>query len=1023
MRTLPGTSPGAASRAQRDLAPLIAMMGLFFLVVCAVGILRPIKNALALDGLGDTDFYKVYLVSAAVILFVPLYNRLANHVPWRWLIPAVALFFALNLAFFRVVYIEGSTSFGLIFYGWYDLFAAALVTQFFMATQLFFNARSAKRAYPIVIAGGSIGATLGGAVTGFFAERVGTPNLLLVAAALIVLFAVCMPLVWRAGVPVQQPRRPRAEPKLDRGELRHLIRDPHIRLIAATVLITVLVKQLVDYQFNTLSKEVFQDRDAISAFQGKFNAATQWLPLVALAVLQPTLRRYGMAVAVLLLPIAMLLTNAGLLLFWGLWAATAAKGAETSLRYSAERAGREILYVPVPEDIKLRAKAYIDVAVEKGIGKVASAVLIFALVSVMDYRQTVWVGLGLSVLWLAIAISVRREYVRTLARSIQGRFASLRGSFASLVDATTVPVVKQALTQGDALQTSFVLDLIDQAPARDMTPLAPELHALLGHESADIRVRALELLGRMPGAAEQETIRARLSDPSARVREAAVRALCAVRRDESGVIEELLAAEQPIVRTAALACLARGEVGGNGLGAARRAYAARGAAITASDADGRVELALAAGAFRDDRALELLVPFLDDGDARVASTALRSAGLLQNVELLPRIIDGLARGGTREAARDALASFGQGAVPLLAQRLTDPAAPPALRRSIPSALARMPSDATVETLLRSALAPETDQLLDYRTIKALGKLRARHPALGFQPSLVRQLVAREAAAAQRYASARAMLPGADVDPAVALLRQALLEAWGERRETTFRALGLQYPADQVHRCYLALGGAYEATRANAVEWLENTIGAAGVRQLAAVVDEPPASAPTTAGEHLDAVLAKLAGDEDDWIARTARRAAHVLAARTDALPENAAMDTIEKVFLLQKVDLLRDARSAHLAMLASIADEIDVAEGATLLREGEPTDALYVVVRGGVELRGMGGTLLAADGAAFGTWALIDQAPSVVEATATAPSRLLRITRDEFHDLIGDHPELAIGLLQGLARRVRTLVA
>ena len=149
------------------------MAALFFFIVCAICILRPIKNAPALDSLGTTDFYKVYLVSAAVVLFVPLFNRLATLVPWRILIPSVALFFAANLALFRAFYVEGGTAFGLIFYGWYDLFAAALVTQFFLATQLVFDARMAKRAYPVVIAGGSIGATLGGAVTGFFAERVG----------------------------------------------------------------------------------------------------------------------------------------------------------------------------------------------------------------------------------------------------------------------------------------------------------------------------------------------------------------------------------------------------------------------------------------------------------------------------------------------------------------------------------------------------------------------------------------------------------------------------------------------------------------------------------------------------------------------------------------------------------------------------------------------------------------------------------------------------------------------------------
>jgi CRP-like cAMP-binding protein len=135
------------------------------------------------------------------------------------------------------------------------------------------------------------------------------------------------------------------------------------------------------------------------------------------------------------------------------------------------------------------------------------------------------------------------------------------------------------------------------------------------------------------------------------------------------------------------------------------------------------------------------------------------------------------------------------------------------------------------------------------------------------------------------------------------------------------------------------------------------------------------------------------------------------------------MDLIETVFLLQGVDLLKDARSAHLALLASIADEISVEKGTSLIREGEPTDALYIVVRGAVELHGLGDHLTIGEGGAFGTWALIDESASPVEAVAAQPTRVLRILREEFHDLVTDHPELAIGLLQGLARRIRSLVA
>ncbi len=983
------------------------MMGLFFLVVCAVGILRPIKNALALDGLGATDFYKVYLVSAIVVLFVPAYNRLANRLPSHRLIPAVAVFFALNLVLLRAVYVDGSTVFGLVFYGWYDLFAAALVTQFFMVTQLFFDARSAKSAYPIVIAGGSIGATLGGGFTGFMATRVGTPNLLLVAAGLILAFAVGIPYVLKSRA---LPARKRTGvDRFEAGELRGLLANPHIRLIAALVLITVLAKQLVDYQFNTLTKEVFQERDAITAFQGKFNAATQWLPLVALAGLQPLLRRFGMVAAVLMLPAMMVGATVGLVLFWGLWAAVFAKGAETSLRYSAERAGREILYVPVPEDLKLRAKAYIDVAVEKGIGKAASGLLIPLLLLFMDYRQTAWVGLGLSLLWLTLALRSKREYVHTLRAAMEGRFASLRGVFASLLDATTLPVVRKALASGDPARAAFALDLAGQAPASELRSLEFELTDLLGSPHAGLRTRAAALIGRLPETGT--ALQAAFADPDPEVRDAAVSAFLDSDDGTRGQrLAELLRSTHAQVRTAALGWLVANATEDE-LAAARAAYAP----AAARDEEAVVENALAAAALRVPDAALQVGALLDHADARVANAALRAAGWLREESLVPRMVSALRRPETREAARSALAACGEAIVPALAVRLLDVREDPVVRRSIPSVLARIPSARTIEVLLEAALATETDQVLDYRLIKALGKLRAAHPELPFPVPAVERLVAREVAAARRYAAAHASA-GDATKPRVALLRRALSESVEERRETAFRALGLVHTPDGVHRCFQTLRGNDGRARANAIEWLETTLGHAAFRQIEFLTTNGRAAAEA---QPLEISVRPLTADEDAWIARCAAATLGGEITR-DARYE---LDLIERVFLLQNVDLLREAKSAHLAMLASIAEEVDVKEGEVLVSEGAPADALYVVLRGKVSLHGVGGTLTLEDGAAFGTWSLIDDAPSLVEARAAGPGRLLRITRESFQDLVVDHPELAIGLLQGLARRVRTLVA
>ncbi len=994
------------------------MAALFFLVQCAVGVLRPIKNAIALDGLGGANFYRVYLVSAAVALFVAPYTRMIERVPWRRLVTGMALFFALNLLLFRALYHPGSKAFGLIFYGWNDLFTAAVVSQFFLAAQYMVDARSAKRAYPMLIAGGSIGAAAGGAVTGFLAPALGTPNLLLVAAGFIVLFGLALPLT--AG-PEQRPVRRRSKGALSAGGLREVARDPHIRLVALMVLVTILVKQIVDYQFNALTKETFVTRDAVSAFQGKFNFATQWLPLLMLAVLQPLLRRYGVGIAVLMLPAFMFVANGALAFSGTLAAGVFAKGTETTLRYSVERAGREILYLPVPEELKLRAKTWIDVALEEGLGKAAAAGFIFLLLQVMGERRIALVGMLLSLVWLALGMRVRRQYVRVLARSIEGRFASVRGLYGSLADGTTWPLVRRALGSDDPLQVAFALDLISESPLRDEEGLALELNRLLQHPSAEIRARALVLLERFPHAVESARIRARLLDVSPAVREAAVRAFLAA-SDNGKALEELLSSEQAAVRTAVLSCIARGDVPGYDRDAIRRRYPLRLATARPADAAERAELALAASALPGDAEAERAVEqLLDDPEPAVASTALLAAGRMGLQRSQPRLIAALARPDTRAAARTALAALGPSAIAPLAAQLLDTRAHPLVRRALPSVLARIPCAETVNTLLRAVLAPETEQLLDYRIIKALSKLRAQHSDLVFDTQLALEVVRREVAVADRYATARASLQSVGEDGGiVSLTRGALADAWRERCEGGFRCLGLIFPPDDIYRCYLALSGSTIA-RANAIEWLEQTVGYSLFRELQPIL-QPEAGGPSRG--HAAEALRRLESDSDPWVAACAAAARRKL----ERVPERQGtqaqrMDLIETVFLFQRVDLLKDARSAHLALLASIAEDLAVERGTVLIREGEPTEALYVVTRGAVELRGVGGEMVVNEGGAFGTWALIDESPSLVEARATENTHVLRIRREEFNDLVSDHPELALGLLQGLARRIRSLVA
>lgn len=133
---------------------------------------------------------------------------------------------------------------------------------------------------------------------------------------------------------------------------------------------------------------------------------------------------------------------------------------------------------------------------------------------------------------------------------------------------------------------------------------------------------------------------------------------------------------------------------------------------------------------------------------------------------------------------------------------------------------------------------------------------------------------------------------------------------------------------------------------------------------------------------------------------------------------------VEKVLLLQNVDLLSAARSEDLAVLASIAEEVLYAKGATVFEEGQPADGLYVVIRGelvltreGVEVDRMG------EKSALGAWDLTEGSPRVFGSTTADETLLLRVDRQDFYDLLLDYPELGQSMLKAMVRRFRNLVA
>ena len=136
------------------------------------------------------------------------------------------------------------------------------------------------------------------------------------------------------------------------------------------------------------------------------------------------------------------------------------------------------------------------------------------------------------------------------------------------------------------------------------------------------------------------------------------------------------------------------------------------------------------------------------------------------------------------------------------------------------------------------------------------------------------------------------------------------------------------------------------------------------------------------------------------------------------------LTVIEKVIILQNVDVFVEIPTEQLAYIAAIAEEVTYRKDETVYKAEDHADAMYLVLEGSVRLH-LDGQEVSVAGAedTFGTWALFDEEPRVVNATAIEDSTLLRIDREDFYDLLADNIQITQGIFKTLVQRMRKLIS
>ena len=422
-----------------ELEPAVLFFLFWFFVIVVFQALRPLKKGLFVEHLGaNVELYaklsNIGVAILAVVAFTALYNRFGS----RRLIPALCGFFVVALLGFAGALGSGGAPSALLNWSFYlfgDAWSTVWVTTFWAYLTELTRTEQSKRLYGLIGAGGVIGGLMANFAVWQYIEDSGIGILLTGAAGVTIVIGLIMlrleALAGRPGTAIgrQHARVPSArEPKVpSRTEnaaldgARLVIASKYLLAIAMITFLYEINSQILDYQYSTAAEAV-EGAEVTQAFFGRVGTIVGALSVITqLFFVSFILRRFGITTALLVLPAAMaaasglyfatpMLTTAALLTI-----------ADNSFSYSINQTARETLFVPTSDDVKYKARAFINMLIQR-IGKGAAILMAlgFAAIADLPIRYLSLLALFVVVIWVGFAWYAGRRFDALTAEDAEG---------------------------------------------------------------------------------------------------------------------------------------------------------------------------------------------------------------------------------------------------------------------------------------------------------------------------------------------------------------------------------------------------------------------------------------------------------------------------------------------------------------------------------------------------------------------------------------------------------------------------
>ncbi len=1037
-----------------------------FLAMTSYNIVKPVTRSQFISSLGADNLPWVQFGAGMLIgVLMQGYTKAIAAVPRRWTIPVTQAGMIVLLVTFWVLFTQvGSEWVSVGFYLFGLILGILLISQFWTLANDIYDPRQAKRLFGLIGGGSSLGGATGAALTAGLVESLGTKTMLLVSAGIMFVCLLIVVRIIRTNDKAGQSDAAKTgeEEGVGGGEALALLRGSrHLQIIALVITFAAIGAAIIEQQLNMATAEAKgqSNTDGITAFLAQ---VTVYLSLIGLfiqvALTSRIHRLLGIGFALLILPVSLGASGLLMLSVGALWTSGLARVLDTSLRYTVDKTTREILFLPLPADVKYRAKPFIDVTVDR-LSKGAGALLILVLIKdwglALTWRQLSYASLAIMALWIFFALRARKEYMAAFRKSIVQQDMKAGEIRLETADLSTIEALVEELAHHEPKRVIYALDLLESLDKRHLvSPL------MLHHEHPDVRTRILQLAeatGPTGATRWQRGIERGLADVEGDVRAAAVRALAAVKGQAAAALMRpyLRDGDPALVVTAASAL--SNSTDPEDVTAAMDAFRALIDDSREQRASTRAEVARALGRVTNPDFRALLVPLMFDAHTDVARAAIRSAARLGAGDFLfvPPLVSLLRNRLLKGAARDVLAGYGEAVVPTLIYFMKDREEDLWVRRHMPATLARIPCAATLQALLETVDDP--DGFLRYKALAALEHLRRTRPDLVIPTATVEKLIAAETTRAFNRLTLHYNLFHLGGLDGSSLLARALTEKYTRAFDRVFTLLSLIHPPGDIAAVRHALVTGDVRSRSGAAEYLDNILTGEARARVMLLAEEMPLDVRIRKGNTLfrtrqrdvEDTLAQLIHDDSQEVAATAIQlvesqqrwtlapdlehtlehrpardwwvfeaaswalAAHRMPAERRRVLWQEPLPAVELADRLRRIRLFDFVSVDELFRVASLGRQVRHETGRVIAQEGHATDALHFVLDGRVSVGGShcGPDELGAPGV-IGFEDVLEGHPVRHTATALEPTITLTMTTDAFLTLVSENVEIAQGIFR-----------